>query len=416
MVATSKSGEFLIETKEVIKTNKLIIVLMVCYVFSSSLSKIGVFDLTNKGIVGFLCLVIIGLFCRKKQTHFTFLVLSLTALVHVIAFAFPVSPKEGIATYFMFAFWVLFWLYVGDNKKDFLAASKSLKTVLKMVLILWTTVTAISFFIPICYKLGWGGERYFTSFTMDSFEIAPIALFMLALDILLFCFDKDKRSAILFAIVPLACVFAAGTRTYLIVVLVEFVVLLRLAIERNSRFYATSLICLIGFILLASVTNIGQKFLSATVESNDINVILEVFTNGRSEFWTIDFNAFLDGSAFEVLFGHGFSYVYELNQATIGMRLYAHNDFINILLNFGIVGMGLYFAVFIPVLVKTKRESGSLVAFLLSAIWLFNAFFNMIYVYIAAVMALGILATALSYQASSVSADGGAPRWSETEV
>ena len=164
------------------------------------------------------------------------------------------------------------------------------------------------------------------------------------------------------------------------------------------------------------MTNIGQKFLSATVESNDINVILEVFTNGRSEFWTIDFNAFLDGSAFEVLFGHGFSYVYELNQATIGMRLYAHNDFINILLNFGIVGMGLYFAVFIPVLVKTKRESGSLVAFLLSAIWLFNAFFNMIYVYIAAVMALGILATALSYQASSVSADSGAPRWSETEA
>lgn len=415
MVAASKSGESLIETKEVVKTNKLIVVLMVCYTFSSSLSKIGVFDLINKGIVGVLCFVIMGLFCRKRQTHFAFLTLALTALVHTIAFSFPISPKEGIATYFMFAFWVLFWLYMCNNKNEFLSASKSLESVLRAALMLWTAVTVISFFIPICYKLGWGGERYFTSFTTDSFEIAPIALFMLALDILLFCFNKDKRSAVLFAIVPLSCVFAAGTRTYLIVVLVEFMVLLRLIIEQNNRFYTISLICIIGFILLASVTNIGQKFLSATVQSNDINVILEVFTNGRSEFWAIDLKAFLSGSLFEVMFGHGFSYVYELNQAAIGMRLYAHNDFINLLLNFGIVGLGLYFAVLIPVLVKTERESGPFVAFMLSAIWLFNAFFNMIYVYLAAVMALGILAAALSYQASSVSANSGVPRWSETE-
>lgn len=401
MIAVKSSGTPLLEIQELVGINRLIVVLMVCFAFSSSLSKIGVFDLINKGLIGILCLIILGLFCRRRQASSAFLILSLMALVHVIAFAFPVSPKEGIATYFTFAFWVLFWLYVGNNRDEFLAASRSLEAGLRSALVIWTVVTAASFFIPACYKIGWGGERYFTSFTTDSFEIAPVALFMLALDVLLYRFNGCKRDALLFSLVPLMCVFAAGTRTYLIVVLIEFVVLLRLLIENKGRFYLTLCVCLAAFVLIASVTSIGQKFASATIESNDINVVLTVFTNGRSDFWAIDFDAFLHGSVFEIFFGHGFSFVYELNQNEIGMRLYAHNDFINILLNFGTVGLIIYFAAFLPVIAKVRRENGVFMALLFLFIWLFNAFFNMIYVYVAAVMALGLLAMALSPEAES---------------
>ncbi|MDM8274173.1 O-antigen ligase family protein [Enorma phocaeensis] len=387
-----------LETSEITGINRLIVVLMVCFVLSSSFSKIGIFDVINKGIIGMLCLVILGLFFRKRQPRFALLLLSLTALIHVVALAFPVSSKEGIATYFTFAFWVLFWLYVVNNGDEFLAAARSLISGLRGALIVWTIVTLISFFTPVCYKIGWGGGRYFTSFTTDSFEIAPVAMFILALNILLYQFTKDKRFALLFSLVPLACVFAAGTRTYLIVVLVEFVLLLRLLIEKEGQFYFAFAACLIIFIFLASVTNIGLKFASTTLNSNDMNAVLTVFTNGRNRFWAVDFEAYLQGNVFEKLFGHGFSYVYELNQSAIGMRLYAHNDFINILLNFGLSGLILYLAVFLPVIVVARRDNGMIVALLLLVIWLFNAFFNMIYVYIAAVMALGVLSLAISTQ------------------
>ncbi len=377
------------------KATKLLVAMCVIFALSSSLSKIGVFDLLNKAIIGFLCLLIVILFCQERQPRHIFLVLSITAVLHVIALAFPISPKEGIATYFMFAFWVLFWIYLLNNISILLNCIYKLLKSLNTVLLVWTIFTAFSFLIPSCYKLGWGGERYFTSFTTDSFEIAPVALFMLALDILLFKFDGNKRKALAFSVVPLACVFAAGTRTYLVVVVIGFAILLKMMIERRGTFLMTLIVLVISVIGVASVTNIGQKFASAMFETNDIVVFLEVLTNGRSEFWAIDLKAFLDSDWFTMLFGHGFSFVYELNQESIGMRLYAHNDFLNILLNFGITGMIIYFVAFLPLAARIKDECGLGMGLLFVAMWLFNAFFNMIYVYVVAVIGMGFLALAL---------------------
>ena len=369
---------------------------MICFAISSSFSRVSVFDFVNKACIAAVCLCIIVLFCIKQQPYCSILILVAAGFVHVIAFAYPISSQEGIATYFTYAFWILFWLYIGNNTTDLLIACKELAFGLRISLFVWTLITAVSLLIPSCYKVGWGGERYFVSFTNDSFEIAPIATFMLTLTILLYKFDQNKRRAFNYSLIPLACVFAAGTRTYLIVVLAEFILLLRLLIDKRGYFLIALGISIALFIMIAAATNIGQKFASAIIDSNDISVFLEVFTNGRSEFWEIDLNAFFDGNAFEIAFGHGFSFVYDLNQHAMGVRLYAHNDFINILLNFGIAGLVVYFAVFLPVMRKVVCIQGFTASSLLIAIWLFNAFFNMIYVYIAAVMALGILVAALS--------------------
>ncbi|MBS5451817.1 MAG: O-antigen ligase family protein [Coriobacteriia bacterium] len=377
------------------KATKLLVAMCIIFALSSSLSKIGIFDLLNKAIIGFLCLLILVIFCQERQSRYVFLVLSVTAVLHVIALSFPISPKEGIATYFMYAFWVLFWIYILNNRYILLKTLFKLQKSLNTVLMVWTLFTAFSFLIPSCYKLGWGGERYFTSFTTDSFEIAPVALFMLALDILLFKFDGNKRKALGFSAIPLACVFAAGTRTYLVVVVIEFAILLKMMIERRGTFLLMLTLLVTAVVGIASVTNIGQKFASAMFETDDAAVFFEVLTNGRSEFWAIDLNAFFDSDWFTMLFGHGFSFVYELNQEHIGMRLYAHNDFINILLNFGIAGMIIYFAAFLPLAGRIKNECGLGMGLLFVAMWLFNAFFNMIYVYVVAVIGMGFLALAL---------------------
>lgn len=377
------------------KAHVAIIFLMMCFIVSSSLSSIVVFDLVNKGVMAVLCLLILIVFCMDKQPHYSVLILCITGVLHAISFAYPVSSKEGIATYFLYAFWILFWLYVVCNRQSFIKSLKVCERGILSTITLWSIVTAGSLFIPSCYKLGWGGERYFVSFTTDSFEIAPIALFMLSLNILLYRFDGNKKRAIVLSLVPLACVFAAGTRTYFFVVLVEFAILLRLLIDRNGQFYLALACSVFVFVAIASISSIGQKFASAMIESSDLEVVLEVFTNGRSEFWGIDLRAFSEGTLFEILFGHGFSYVYELNELAIGMRLYAHNDFINILLNFGVVGLVVYFAAIIPMLREMTHACVPIIVALFAVVWLFNAFFNMIYVYAAAVLALGLLAIAL---------------------
>lgn len=383
--------------RRAIYINKVLLFLCIAFALSSSFSRIGLFDLANKAIIAFICLAILVFFNQRAQPKYSYLVLAIAGVLHAISFAFPLSPKDGIATYFTFAFWVLFWLYLAQNIEMFIKAAFDAREVLRAAMTGWTFITAISFLLPFCYKYGWGGGRYFTSFTTDSFEIAPVAMFMLALNILLFSFDKNKVKALAYSVVPLACVFAAGTRTYLIVVLLEFILLLRMIIKKPIAFVIVLAGVLLACFYIAGATSIGQKFASAMFETTDVNVFLEVFTNGRSEFWQVDLKAFLASDWFTKLFGHGFSYVYELNLNAIGMRLYAHNDFLNVLLNFGIIGLLVYLASFFPIMGRMKRLGGVSrgLCGLFFVMWLFNAFFNMIYVYAVAVIAMGVLAAAM---------------------
>ena len=385
------------------KLHRALLSLCIVYASLSTFSRVGIFDLANKAIMALFCCLVFVLFCWEQQSHGTYLILAITALAHVIAFAFPISPFEGIATYFMFAFWILFWLYLVRNIDTFLENVREMRHVLHVVLVSWCVVVFVSLFLPFCYKLGWGGERYFTSFTTDSFEIAPVAMFMLAVDIILYRMEGGDARALALSVVPMTCVFAAGTRTYLIVVCIEFALLLRMMIKGNGTYFLVLCVFALVAFSLASVTNIGAKFASSTFDTGEIKVFLEVFTNGRSEFWPADWNAFLQSDWFCRLFGHGFSFVYELNQHVVGARLYAHNDFINVLLNFGLIGMGLYLCAFVPAVKLLWGRGGRVPCLLFVFMWLFNAFFNMIYVYAVAVIATGILCAALSYRTEGMS-------------
>lgn len=383
--------------RRAIYTNRALLFLSIAFALSSSFSRIGLFDLANKAIIAFMCLAILVFFNQRSQPKYSYLILAITGALHAVSLAFPLSPKDGIATYFTFAFWVLFWMYLAQNIEMFIRAAFDARDILQSALKVWTVITAFSFLLPFCYKYGWGGGRYFTSFTTDSFEITPVAMFMLALNILLYSFDKNKVKALAYSAVPLACVFAAGTRTYLIVVMLELILLLRLIIEKPMVFWVVLASVLLACFYIAAATNIGQKFESAMFETTDINVFLEVFTNGRSVFWQVDLKAFLASDWFTKLFGHGFSYVYELNLNAIGMRLYAHNDFLNVLLNFGVIGLLVYLASFFPIMSCMKRAGRASwgLCGLFFVMWLFNAFFNMIYVYAVAVIAMGVLAAAM---------------------
>lgn len=380
-----------------------IIALCVSFAFISSFSKIGIFDTLNKGIIALLCVVILCVYWNRSQPKWSYVALGITAGLHAIAFAYPVSPKEGIATYFMFAFWVLFSIYLANNRIHIVQAVHRCESFLKGALSLWSVITLVSLVLPMCYKVGWGGARYFTSFTTDSFEIAPVAMCMLAVDIVLYRLNGDKKRALMFAVVPLACVFAAGTRTYLAVVVVEFLLLLRLMVKTKAQYTFIFVLVIFVCVVVAGFTNIGAKFESAIFDTTDTSVFLEVFTNGRSEFWAIDMRAFLESTPFETVFGHGFSYVYDLNQQAIGMRLYAHNDFINILLNFGVSGLVVYLISFLPLALGTRKHAGGFVCALFLLMWLFNAFFNMLYVYVAAVIGMGLIAIALECVSDEVS-------------
>ena len=94
MMTVASVRSKLFNEKRVEESNKLLLALCILFGLSSSLQKFGVFDIMNKGIIGLLCLITLALFCQRPQPKTSFLILSMTAMLHAIAFAFPVSSKE----------------------------------------------------------------------------------------------------------------------------------------------------------------------------------------------------------------------------------------------------------------------------------------------------------------------------------
>jgi O-antigen ligase len=119
---------------------------------------------------------------------------------------------------------------------------------------------------------------------------------------------------------------------------------------------------------------------SATNQYSSLNPV-EAFTNGRTAFWAIDLQAYLQGNLFYKIFGHGFDYIYYINQTRYGLRIWAHNDFINVLLCNGILGIITYFYSYICIFREAWKNLKKLDAILLSLFLVIIALINGLFVY-----------------------------------
>ena len=248
---------------------------------------------------------------------------------------------------------------------------------LKKIVVFWDVCVIISMFFSSSYNNG-----FFFSFTGSVFRSATSAIFILSLILILV---TKKKGNIIFAIVPLYCVFSGGSRTYLAIGLALAFVAYYIATPNRSFFLMTIIpvVVIVGIIVVNS--SIMDKInRSLTVESNSFyQDPLIQFTSGRSLFWKADLKAFFDGSLINQIFGYGFNFVYDVNEIAINNRIWAHNDFIGILLNYGYVGLFCYILMFKKMFTECVSQSMCPLWLKLTLIfiWMFNAFFNMFYTY-----------------------------------
>ena len=377
--------------KQIYRLNASVIYSMLLYPLCVTVRKVSIFDFVGKAVLVVMLFSLLILFCIKRQDKSSWLILALTAAMHIFEFAYPVSQKETFTTYLMYAVWVIFFLYLQNNYGSFFDAANKQQAAINSTVIIWEIIVIVSAFFPSSYEHTWGEGSYFISFSNTSFELAPAASLVFAFVIFCYACDGNARKAVLLSAVPVVCSFASGSRTYLVVIALEVLILAMMIIKSKLALIAFIVIALIAGIGLLSMTNIWTKFANAFQYSNDSSSFWSVFTSGRDAFWRADMDAFGKGGMVNQLFGYGFSYVYEVNESVFGNRIYAHNDFINILLTFGWAGLIPYFFAFGKCVLMLGRQMERGFLFSILAIWLFNAVFNMTYVYMNATFGLGLL-------------------------
>ena len=360
-----------------------------------------IFNNINRVIVILVFVCYFIAFFRMRLRHVYWV--ALYALVGLTAYNYLISPGTYATlndpTYL--PFWFLLMMVLTEGSRDVIAFFRNHLTVIKWILGIWTLIVGISILLPSSYETSWGGGTYFGSIPRSIFRLAPCACCVQVLSLAAVGLDRrNKDIYLLCQVVPLYCGFMGGSRTYFAVILLYF--LLFLCFYSNTR-RQLRIILVIAMLVGAAafgISGIGSKVAATQYTNTSYFDFWGTITNGRSDIWITDFEYYFDADFACKLFGSGYDKVYELSLASrLNAAVYSHNDFINILITNGVVGLLLYV---VPVIALLKHfcSQNSVSLFLLmviSAIWIGNAVFNMNYTYTCATIALGLLPTALHF-------------------
>lgn len=325
--------------------NDALTFLIIGYTISTMLQGIIPFSL-NKLFVFVILLVLLVNAMKKMTIRRTVLFIYMFLLLLYNAF-FSVDTNQAIHDWIYFFTTLLLLEYVTGNNLDALDVSfEKNKYLIKLITYVLFFITFISLFLSANYDFVWGDGIYFMGFVRNTHVMASSSCLLMAL-ILHDSYEKDFSYVnMLMLLLMLFIIFQTGARTYIIPSSLMCYLYIKGKIKGKLKKTLLISIAIFAILLIFFKSGMYEKFLwSSNAENQWVTNSLTSSTGGRSVFWLIDLKAFINSNVFNFIFGHGFDYVFLLNEKMYGIRIWAHNDIINLLLSTGLFGT-LYYLMF----------------------------------------------------------------------
>ena len=247
-------------------------------------------------------------------------------------------------------YWVItcmFLLLLG--KKDFVARiaveTESLRKFIFWIIILSNIALLAAFATPESYTRSSVGT-YFRGFAYSQHSICCGSCMLLVLILLYYRGKHASIKQILLMLPASMAILDSGARTFLISLIVIWVVFYRDFVKsqgaRIMLFPAAMIVLIYAFLN----SGMMDKFINTSENVYISEDTMTAMSSGRLDFWKLDIEAYWDLGFFSKLLGRGFDYVYKVNEEGYGMRIWAHNDILDLLLSAGLVGLGMYLVVF----------------------------------------------------------------------
>ena len=375
-------------SKREVASNKLTIRLLSLMPLTTLLQAQPGFGAVNQ-LLMFLCLVsFLVASCVTKYKPSYWIICSLTALSTVLGISMVTGPFVNINLVFYLVLWVLLMSLFGGKFE--LVRSLILQDIkwLRAITVIWCLLVFVSIPLPSSYYVIAGQGRFFGSFAKDSFRLCPTALEVLVF--LTICVKVDKKSRWIYCVLsaaPLFCVFMGYSRTYFGVIALMYIPFLKEVCTTKKQFIRVLMLGAFAGALFIGQSSIASK-IEVTTQSGYYG-FWDTITSGRSSFWTHDILSFFSFDLFHQLVGGGFNKIYEINQE-IYINIWAHNDFINLLVTNGYLGIFLYFAPLITLFRSSRNfriPANKMTLAIIIVQYFINAIFNMEYTYVCASIA-----------------------------
>lgn len=341
----------------------------------------------NKFLIFF---VLSGLFLIlfDKASVTTYLLTVGVIMLTIIDIILTKLPFVHVNEVFYLSIWVIYLNVFYDRGNEIFNVFEKYKKPIIYTIILWNFIVLISLFDVNGYHNG-----FFVSYTGGQHRLCSSALQIIAYVLFLHARLKDNRLYI-FLIVPYITIIISGARTYLGLSLVLFLFIIY-KFFKNKILFFTSIIPLSVFLFIIVInTSIFQQRLELDGYMVQEYGELAAFTSGRNVFWTIDMQHIMLSNNINKIFGNGFNFIQDVNRIYYGAQIWAHNDYINILGCNGYIGLFLYFVSYFRIFKyrkKLSKRNSFFALIILHFILIFNAFFNMLYTYLSAMLATPFL-------------------------
>lgn len=359
--------------------------------------------LQNLPIIGVLPTIIGGLLILtnvliliNKITVKSFILLFYLGILLIATILNSGNISLNIKDIIYFINFVLLSLVVTDKKFVLDLKNILLEKInyIKINIICGNIILLIALFSQNAYYYEWGENTlYFSGFTYMPHVVASLCMLLLMF-ILFYIYygnkGKGKKSAYIYMILPVYCILKTGARAYIIPLIIILVLILIKELG-NFRTLITIIVLSPIVVKIFLKTSMFQKFITLLDFDSSFSLIYKL-TSGRSEMWNGLIYHYVNKYNFlEKILGTSFDEVYKINYMYTGMKVWAHNDIINVLITTGIVGVLIYLISFYNfykisnyIRVKIIVKIGYIISFV------FLALMNGVYVQISIVFCLTI--------------------------
>lgn len=317
-------------------------IFVLLYAFSTITQSMYSISLNRIWTVGIIACILYSLLqSADKRT-----VLCLGIILTIGAWTTASSENIGRNSndYIYFATAALWLLFMTSSRRCqlFYAAAKRNSKLTNIILV----ISYVAVLIPLLTKSGfayqWGSTPYFIGFAGTQHAMASSMCLITAV-FLFFSLGKNfswwNLAVLMFGAY---IVLETGARTFIIPIAILVFYYIKHNIKNLNIKVFVYAIGVVGAIYMVQHSSMLDKFNFVSSGGNMAANAVDGFTSGRSLFWSVDLKAFVTGNIIHVLFGRGFDYIYGLNARMVNLEIWAHNDFIHLLLGGGLLAFGVY--------------------------------------------------------------------------
>lgn len=243
---------------------------------------------------------------------------------------------------------ILLLLYFSkDNRiREFWEYTLEKKNLLKLVVLITILVELFYLITGKGYQLrwNWGRGNFFRGTSNSEHTLSYLMIVILIYIIFLLFIEGKKRIAIL-SVIPLYAIFESGARAALILAVFPLMMIVDLVFTRKQKqifvkVVAFSGLCALTLLFLKDQILQSNLFIKIIARNDSGNS-----SAGRLYIWSDLISKYIhDSSISQYLMGQGDYMIYKYNAVNplVNVEVWAHNDFLQILVGKGLIGVLLY--------------------------------------------------------------------------